>query len=242
MSASARNGAKSLASSSSSGVSTTGRSQVAVGAGAAVAGDVLDHRQHAAGHAGPSTAARPSADDLAALPAVGAVADDVVAPGRGTSTHRRAVGVEAERRQVVGDQPVIVQPHRLDGGLRIAVAESPNRAAGRRRGASGGRRRATRPPSWSTKTGASSSAGRLAQGCRSSARTWSRRLDVAGEEDEAPRLPGRGRAPARQATERVARAAQDAGGASPWTKQPLSGGLPACRRRPRRRRRGWRSR
>jgi hypothetical protein len=53
---------------------------VAVGAGAAVAGHVLDHRQHAAGEQ-PFRRGPPERGHAGRAPAVGAVADDVVGAG-----------------------------------------------------------------------------------------------------------------------------------------------------------------
>ena len=53
----------------------------------------------------PSAAARPSAPTSSAVSAVGAVADDVVGAGLRHVQHRRAVDVDADGGEVVGDQP-----------------------------------------------------------------------------------------------------------------------------------------
>ena len=61
---------------------------MAVDGGAAVAGNMLDDRQHAAGQQ-PSHTARPSVATTVGLVAVGAVADDGVGAGHGNVEHRQ---------------------------------------------------------------------------------------------------------------------------------------------------------
>ena len=100
-----------------------GQVEVAVVGGAAVPRDVLDDRQHAAGHASPPPPPRPARPPASGRRAVGAVADDVVAARRGHVEHRRAVGVDAERR---ADRPP-------SGARPAAPIAAPPRAIALRR-------------------------------------------------------------------------------------------------------------
>ncbi len=95
--------------------------QVAVGGGAAVAGDVLEHRQHAAvGEArGDGSGDR---GDLFRRLAIGAVADHGVGAADRHVGKRQAVDVDAERQKVGGDQP----------GAEPGGSEARRRARGRR--------------------------------------------------------------------------------------------------------------
>ena len=102
-SASGRNAAKSVASSVARSVSTTGSVAVAVGGGAAVAGDVLEHRQHAAGRAGLRRPRARSPRPCRRV-AVGAVADHRVGAGDRHVGERQAIDVDADRREIGGDQ------------------------------------------------------------------------------------------------------------------------------------------
>jgi hypothetical protein len=107
-----------------------GQADMAVGAGAAVAGDMLDHRQHAAvdqpvGH-------RPAEQgDRGGVGGEGPVADDVVGAGRRHVEHRRAVDGDAEVRQLQRDQGG-VEPGRRDR-RRLRPSEQLTEAPGRRR-------------------------------------------------------------------------------------------------------------
>ena len=89
-SASGRNAAKSVASSSARSASTTGSRCVAVGRGAAVAGHVLEHRQHAALHQPCGDRRRRSPRPCSGVVAIGAVADHRV--GAGAPARRRSAG------------------------------------------------------------------------------------------------------------------------------------------------------
>jgi hypothetical protein len=120
------NGAKSAAASSAQ----VGQRQVAVGARAAVAGDVLDHRGHAAlgealapGEAERRHRVRPARER--------AVADDVVAARLRHVEHRRAIDVDGERRQLVRDE-TRVEPAGGDRRLGIALVEVAEHGGGRR--------------------------------------------------------------------------------------------------------------
>ena len=77
---------------------------MAVGIGAAVAGDVLEHRQHAARH---QARRHRAADrgDLLRRAAIGAVADHGIGAARRNIGDRQAVDVDSERQEIAGDQP-----------------------------------------------------------------------------------------------------------------------------------------
>ena len=74
---------------------------MAIGGGATVAGNVLDHRENAARHQarGHGAAER---DDLLDRRPICAVADHVMGTGDGKIENRRAVCVDAERAQILG--------------------------------------------------------------------------------------------------------------------------------------------
>ena len=123
-----------------------GQRQMAVGGGAAVSGNVLDHRHDAAGHEALADRLGERDHLLDAAP-VGAIADDVVRARHRHVEHRRAVGIDAEFGEIGGEQA-----RRLEGGGQRRLADRPRRAGHKRRpaaerGPSGGRRRCTRPPS-----------------------------------------------------------------------------------------------
>ncbi len=97
---------------------------MAVDPGAAVARDVLEDRQHAAGEQ--PLAHRPAeASDAVGLGAIGAVADHRIGAGAGQVEHRQAVDGDAEPSQIVGDQAG-AEPGRL-GGVRIGQRGDPRR-------------------------------------------------------------------------------------------------------------------
>ena len=118
--------------------------------GAAVAGNVLHHRQHAARQQ-PLAGGATERGDAPGLVAIGAVADDLVGAGDGNVDHRQAVDGDAESRQIVGDEPR-AEPHRLRPECSPNAASA---AAAGYAGQCGGFRRWTRPPSWSISIGAS---------------------------------------------------------------------------------------
>ena len=102
---------------------------MAVGVGAAVAGQMLEHGQNAAGH----EPLRDRAGDgrhFARLHAVGPIANHSVAPGHGDVRQRQAIDVDADRGKIGGDQ-VAGQPRRRDPGRRFAVIKLAVAGAGR---------------------------------------------------------------------------------------------------------------
>ncbi len=156
---------------------------------------------------------------------------------------RRAVGVEAERGEFVGDQPM-VQPHRLFRGFRaVAVqgAEQVGRTAPPRQR---GPQPLHPPPLLVDEHRRSLVVGGFAQGLDQGAGLVGPD-DIAGEQDEAPWADVAEQGPLVR-RERLAGAAQDAGGAH--RSGPVSPGPGSCARSPsaiRRTpgpRRGWRSR
>ncbi len=101
---------------------------MAVGLGAAVAGQMLEHRQHAAGH----EPLRDRAGDgrhLGRLRAVGPIADHSVTPGHRYVRQRQAIDVDTDGGKIGGDQ-VAGQPRRRDPGRRFAVIEFAVAGAG----------------------------------------------------------------------------------------------------------------
>ena len=110
-SAMARNGAKSAASAASGGIDAR-QAEVAVEGGAAMAGNVLHHRQDPAGEQ-PVRHRASDRRDLVRIVAVGAVADDRVGLVPRHVEHRRTIDVDAGGAELVGDQPV-AQAHRRD--------------------------------------------------------------------------------------------------------------------------------
>ena len=113
-------------SSSSREASTTGRSWWLSARGAAVAGNVLDHRQHAAGDQPLGGGAAEQRDRLRVSP-VGAVADHVVGAGDRHVEHRHAIDVDADGAQIMRHQPG------AEPGDLAAVRAGRCRRAGRRR-------------------------------------------------------------------------------------------------------------
>jgi hypothetical protein len=77
---------------------------MAVGGGAAVAGDMLEHRQHAARHEPIGDAAR-QRRDLVRYLAIGAVADDAVGAVDRHIGQRQAIHVDAHGLKIARDQP-----------------------------------------------------------------------------------------------------------------------------------------
>ena len=144
--ASGRNAAKSVASSVARSASTTGQLLVAVGRGAAVAGDVLEHRQHAALHQPCGDRAPRSPRPCRACRRRRGRRSPVGARDRHVG-ERQAVDVDAERRQIGGDQPR-AEPRGFEARRAVAVVEpAVDRRPADRLGQCGGPSRCTRPPS-----------------------------------------------------------------------------------------------
>ena len=130
--ASGRNAAKSVASRVARSVSTTGSWWWLSAAGAAMARQVLEHRQDAAGHAAPARSRRRWRRPCR-LGAIGAVADHRVAAGDRNVGDRQAVDVDAKSAQVCRDQ------------MAGQAEQRPGRADARGRRARHSARRADRP-------------------------------------------------------------------------------------------------
>jgi len=107
--------------------------------------NVLDYRRHAAANR-PSSAARPKHGHLRGPGAKSAVADHRVGLRQSQVQARRAIGVETQGHQFVGDQAV-VQLDGLGRGLRIARIEGAEGLGGAALPRQGGFSRCTRPPS-----------------------------------------------------------------------------------------------
>ena len=105
---------------SAAGRGDAGQRLVAVGAGAAVAGYVLDDRQHAAVEEAVDRRAA-ELDHHRGIARIGAVADDVVGALGGHVEHRRAIDGDAEIVEFVRDQPR-AQIGGIAGPFGIAVA------------------------------------------------------------------------------------------------------------------------
>jgi hypothetical protein len=80
-----------------------GQGLVAVGSGPAVAGDMLDHGQHATREK-PLGGGTPERGDGSRIVRIGAVADDVVGAGNGHVEDRQAIHVDPDRPEIMGDQ------------------------------------------------------------------------------------------------------------------------------------------
>ncbi len=102
----------------------------------------------------PSSAARGKDRHLVWIVAERAVADDVVLARVTQVDNRRAVGADAHRLQLGGDEAV-VQPHGVDRGFAVCLPQFGILARRRKSGQTGSLRRRTRPPSWSMKISAS---------------------------------------------------------------------------------------
>ena len=100
-----------------------------IGEGAAVAGNVLHHRQHAAGHQPFRRGAAHRGDRLGIL-AVGARADHVAGALDRHVEHRQAIDVDAEAQEVEGVQPRH-QPGGAQAGLAVGAVERAERGARR---------------------------------------------------------------------------------------------------------------
>ena len=123
MSASARNGAKSLVASVVARRIDARQRAMAVDRGAAVAGDVLDDRQHAAGQQALADGAA-ERRDARGLVAVGAVADHGVGAGARAGRAPAAQStVMPSAAEIVGDQPR-AEPRRLLGRARRRARRS----------------------------------------------------------------------------------------------------------------------
>ena len=88
-----------------------------------MARDVLDHRHHAAGEQ-PLRLRPRHLGDAAGLGGKRAVADHLVRPWRGHVRHRRAIDVDPERHEVVGDQPR-TEPRVVWRGVRLSRRIAP---------------------------------------------------------------------------------------------------------------------
>ena len=163
MSASARNGTKSVRSSSARGASTTGSSRWLSARARPWPGMCLITGSTPPVEK-PSAAARRDRRDAARVGAVGAVADRRRAtPATGTSATGAQSTSMPSARSSARDQPR-VEPRRLARGIDIALgAARAICAAGGAARQCGGLSRATRPPSWSIRTGASAPADRVAE-------------------------------------------------------------------------------
>ena len=129
--ASGRNAAKSVASSSARSAVDHRQPHMAVRRGAAVPGQVLEDRQHAALHE-PGRDRRRDRRHLLGRVAVGAIPDHRVGAGDRDVRHRQAIHIDAEREQITGDQarpeprgfearrPVVVVEPSVVGTRRIA--------------------------------------------------------------------------------------------------------------------------
>ncbi len=78
--------------------------EVAVGQGAAVAGNMLHHRHDAAGHQAES-GGPPQTRRIGRMIGIGAVADDFMGARRGDVENRQAIDVYPQYAQILGDQP-----------------------------------------------------------------------------------------------------------------------------------------
>ena len=187
---------------------------VAVGHGPAVAGDMLDDGQHAAGDQALGGGPAERRDFLDGL-AVGAVADDVVGALLRHVEDWHAIDVDAEVQQVMGDQPG-AKPGDFPADQRIVGRQRAVGAAGRILGPV---RRAEplHPAALLIDEDRRMPADRLAQG-RGQGPDLRRALDVALEQDEAP---GPGVAEKGDLVLRQGRsgAAQDTGAVGHRTKQ-----------------------
>ena len=128
---------------------------MAVGAGAAVAGHVLDDAEHAA-RLEPVEHRPAERRDLHRLGAERAVADDVVRAGWRTSSSGRQSTLIAdlgEHRRAIACGVGARRLDRADRRLLVELGEAPRRRESR--AIRGGRSRATRPPSWSIRIGRS---------------------------------------------------------------------------------------
>ena len=99
---------------------------MAVGGGAAVAGHVLEHRQHAARHQALARRAPPIAATLRGRVAVGAVADHRIGAATGTSATGRQSTSMPSAREIGGDQPR-AEPRGCEARAPVAVVESRRR-------------------------------------------------------------------------------------------------------------------
>ena len=103
--------------------------EMRVGEGAAVAGDMLHDRQHAARHQAFGGGAAHRGDDIRLL-AVGALADDVAGAFDRHVEHGQAVGGDAVALEIEGVQ-AREQPDGALAGLVILLPERAERGAGR---------------------------------------------------------------------------------------------------------------
>ena len=106
-----------------------GQLEMRIGKGAAVAGDVLHHRQHAAGQQ-PLGGRPPERGHDIGLLAIGARADHVAGALDRHIEHRQAVGRDAVSRQVKGMQ-ASKQPSRAFACVVIVAPKRAERGAGR---------------------------------------------------------------------------------------------------------------
>ena len=119
---------------------------VAVRRRAAVAGQVLHHRQHAAIQQ-PARHRAGNGGDLVRTRAVGAVADHRSWPCDRHIGERKAVDVDAERLQIVQRSAGAPSRAAARAGRGIAIVKFAVGGAGRISGQCGGPSRCTRPPS-----------------------------------------------------------------------------------------------
>ena len=90
---------------------------MAVDPGAAVPGNVLEDRQHAACEQ-PLAQRQAETRDPLRLDAIGAVADHRIGPGNRQVEHRKAIDGDAELGEIVGDQPGAEPGRLLRGWVR----------------------------------------------------------------------------------------------------------------------------
>ena len=102
---------------------------MAVGRGAAVTGQMLEHRQHAA-LAEPVGNRAGDRRNLVGALAIGAIPDHRIGAGDRHIGERQAIHVDPERREVAGDQ-ARAQARRLQRRSGVAVLDPPIVRAGR---------------------------------------------------------------------------------------------------------------
>jgi hypothetical protein len=183
-----------------------------------VAGDVLDDRQHAAGQQALGGGA-PQGGHLFGRIAIGAIADDLVTLGIGHVQHRHAVDIDADGPQVVSDQ-ARAQAGDLTRHQRIVGHQFAIGAAGRILFPMGGSKAGDAAALLVDQDRGVGAADRVAQRLGQGQGLLGR-VDIALEQDEAPRLhvPEEVFFLARQSQ---AGAAEDrGGGAAHLTKQDL---------------------
>ena len=186
MSARCRNGTKSCRSSSARDASTTGRSWWLSAAARPCPGMCLMTGSTPPAIS-PSAAARPSSATVSGSSPVGAVADHVVGAGDRDVEHRHAIDGDADGAQIMRHEPGAET-----GDLAVVervVAGKPAIGAPRRIGRPVRRSHALDAPALLVDQDRGVAADGLAQR-RGERRQLRRRLDVALEEDEAPRRRG----------------------------------------------------